>query len=76
MNRRKLLVGLLLLALLGILFSAGGFGPSVQWAGGGAQSEEMAGSGQTTWAGGRDAYRTEGGARDSTTARSRDAYRR
>lgn len=74
MNRHKLLAGLLLLALLGILFSAGGLGPA-QWSSGLLPSSEMAGSGTAGWGGGRDAYRIDG-SRDSTSARNRDAYRR
>lgn len=73
MNPRKLLAGLLLLGLLGILFSVGGLG-SLQWSSGAVQPVEMAGSGTAGWGGGRDAYRS-GDSRDGSAARNRDAYR-
>lgn len=73
MNRHKLLAGLLLLALLGILFSAGGLGPIQSSSG--LTANEMAGSATAGWGGDRNAYRSDG-SRDSASARSRDAYRR
>jgi len=76
MDRRKLLLGLLVLGFLGLLFSAGGPGTG-QMGDSGPTSGEMAGSSGAAWGvSGREAGRADRGSRDTSTLRDRNTYSR